>query len=99
MAKLICGILRLIKGVFLEGVNYLNYSIRELGQNRLCYAESNQMLVKDIVKEEVSLGLVLNNRPEEEIEKNIEEAMKKCDIWPMRNWPISVVSYGQKKRV
>ena len=101
MAKLICGILRPDKGeVHLEGVNYLNYSIKELGQ-KIGYVmqNPNQMLVKDIIKDEVSLGLVLNNKSEEEIEKNIEEALKKCDLWPMRNWPVSVVSYGQKKRV
>ena len=101
MAKLICGILRPDKGeVHLEGVNYLNYSIKELGQ-KIGYVmqNPNQMLVKDIIKDEVSLGLVLNNKSEEEIEKNIEEALKKCDLWPMRKWPVSVVSYGQKKRV
>ena len=100
-AKLICGILRPDKGeVLIDGVNYLNYSIKEIGQ-RIGYVmqNPNQMLVKDIIKDEVSLGLVLNNKSEAEIEKNIEAALKKCDLWPMRNWPVSVVSYGQRKRV
>jgi len=101
MAKIICGILRPDKGeVYLENVNYLNYSIKELGQ-KIGYVmqNPNQMLVKDIIKDEVSLGLVLNNKSEDEIEKNIKEALTKCDLWSMRNWPVSVVSYGQKKRV
>lgn len=77
-AKLICGILRPDKGkVLLEGVDYLKYSIKELGQ-KIGYVmqNPNQMLVKDIIRDEVSLGLVLNGKSEEEIERNIEEALK-----------------------
>ena len=101
MAKLLCGILRPMKGeIDLEGVNYLEYTIRDISK-KLGYVmqNPNQMLVKDMVKDEVSLGLTLNGYSEEEINARVEEALKMCDLWSMRNWPIGVLSYGQKKRV
>ena len=101
IAKMLCGVIRPLEGeILLNGENYLKYSIKEIGQ-KIGYVmqNPNQMLVKDIIKDEVSLGLRLNGYSEEEIDKRIEEALKMCNLWPMRNWPIGVVSYGQKKRV
>jgi len=101
MAKLLCGIIRPNDGeIKINGQNYLQYSIKEIGQKLgLVMQNPNQMLVKDIIKDEVALGLQLNNYSEEEINKRVEEALKKCDLWSMRNWPVGVVSYGQRKRV
>ena len=101
IAKMLCGVIRPLEGeILLNGENYLKYSIKEIGQ-KIGYVmqNPNQMLVKDIIKDEVSLGLRLNGYSEEEIDKRIEEALKMCNLWPMRNWPVGVVSYGQKKRV
>ena len=101
IAKMLCGVIRPLEGeILLNGENYFKYSIKEIGQ-KIGYVmqNPNQMLVKDIIKDEVSLGLRLNGYSEEEIDKRIEEALKMCNLWPMRNWPIGVVSYGQKKRV
>ena len=101
IAKMLCGVIRPLEGeILLNGENYLKYSIKEIGQ-KIGYVmqNPNQMLVKDIIKDEVSLGLKLNGYSDEEIEKRIEEALKMCNLWPMRNWPVGVVSYGQKKRV
>ena len=101
IAKMLCGVIRPLEGeILLNGENYLKYSIKEIGQ-KIGYVmqNPNQMLVKDIIKDEVSLGLRLNGYSDEEIEKRIEEALKMCNLWPMRNWPVGVVSYGQKKRV
>ena len=101
IAKMLCGVIRPLEGeILLNDENYLKYSIKEIGQ-KIGYVmqNPNQMLVKDIIKDEVSLGLRLNGYSEEEIDKRIEEALKMCNLWPMRNWPVGVVSYGQKKRV
>lgn len=101
MAKMLSGILRPQSGsVEIKGENYLKFSIKEIG-TMIGYVmqNPNNMLVKDIIKEEVALGLQMHKRPQEEIDKNIEEALKMCKLWPMRNWPISSVSYGQKKRI
>ena len=101
IAKLLCGIIRPTQGtISIKGENYLKYSIKEIGE-KIGYVmqNPNQMIVKDIIKEEVSLGLTLHKKSPDEIEKNVEEALKMCNLYPMRNWPVSALSYGQKKRV
>ena len=37
--------------------------------------------------------------PKEEIEERVHKALKICSLYEFRNWPISALSYGQKKRV
>ena len=59
----------------------------------------NQMLVKDIVKEEVKLALKLRQISEEIIDARVESVLKVTDLYSLRNWPIDSLSYGQKKRV
>ena len=101
IAKMICGVIRPDEGeIKINGENYLKYSIKEIG-GKIGYVmqNPNQMLVKDIIKDEVALGLRLHGYSEEETNTRIEEALKMCNLWPMRNWPVGVVSYGQKKRI
>lgn len=101
IAKLVCGVLRPSNGeVDIKGVNYLKYSIKEIG-SMIGYVmqNPNQMLVKDMIKDEVALGLTLNGKSQEEIDEAVKEALTMCNLWPMRNWPVGVVSYGQKKRI
>ena len=101
IAKLLCGIIRPSEGqIILKGQNYLQYSIKEIGE-MIGYVmqNPNQMLVKDMIKDEVGLGLSLHGYSKEDIEKNVEEALKMCNLYSMRNWPVSALSYGQKKRV
>ena len=33
------------------------------------------------------------------IREQVEETLKICGLYPFRNWPISALSFGQKKRV
>lgn len=101
IAKLLCGIIRPTNGhITLNGENYLKYSIKEIGEMvGYVMQNPNQMIVKDMIKEEVALGLTLHKKSKEVIEKNVEEALKMCNLYPMRNWPVSALSYGQKKRV
>lgn len=101
MAKLICGIIRPTKGTIeISGQNYLKMSIKEIGE-KIGYVmqNPNQMLVKTIIKEEVELALRLRGKSKEEIDNNVKETLKMCGLYGMRNWPVSAVSYGQKKRV
>ena len=101
MAKLLCGILRPSEGqILIEGEDYLKYSIRELGRIvGYVMQNPNQMLVKDIIREEVELALHLNDMDDETISKKVETTLRMCGLYQMRNWPVSVLSYGQKKRV
>ena len=101
MAKLLCGIKRPAKGnILIKGSNYLQLSMKEIGE-KIGYVmqNPNQMLVKDIIKEEVELAMVLRGKSRQEIDEALKKALKMCGLWGMRNWPISAVSYGQKKRV
>ncbi len=101
MAKLICGIKRPTKGeILIRGANYLQLSMKEIGE-KIGYVmqNPNQMLVKDIIREEVELALVLRGKSKQEIDEAVKKALKMCGLWGMRNWPVSAVSYGQKKRV
>ena len=59
----------------------------------------NQMISKPMIYDEVALGLKVRNVPPAEIEKRVHETLKICGLYPFRNWPISALSYGQKKRV
>ena len=59
----------------------------------------NQMISKPMIFDEVAMGLRNRNVPEEEIRPRVEQALKTCGLWPFRNWPVSALSFGQKKRV
>lgn len=101
MAKLICGIIRPREGqVLMDGTDYMRYSIKEIGE-KIGYVmqNPNQMLVKDIIKDELELAMLLRGKSRQEIDEAVNKALRMCGLYPMRNWPISAVSYGQKKRV
>ncbi|WP_330587789.1 ABC transporter ATP-binding protein [Anaerocolumna sedimenticola] len=101
MAKLICGIIRPSKGkIFIKNQDYLKLSIKEIGK-KIGYVmqNPNQMLVKNIIKEEVELALTLRGKSKEEIDETVKKTLKMCGLYGMRNWPVSAVSYGQRKRI
>lgn len=101
MAKMLCGIIRPQKGeIYMGETNCVKLSIKEIG-TKIGYVmqNPNQMLVKDIITDEVSLALTLNGFSEEETQKRVNDTLKMCGLYPMRNWPVSVLSYGQRKRV
>ena len=101
IAKLMCGIERPQEGqIYYQNQDIRIFSIKEMGE-RIAYVmqNPNHMLVKTFIKEEVALALELRKASAEIIEARVEEALKICGLWPMRNWPISAVSYGQRKRI
>lgn len=101
LSNLICGFLTPDSGsIALHGENLLPWSIKERGEKiGLVMQNPNQMISKPMIYDEVALGLKVRNVPPEEIEKRVHETLKICGLYPFRNWPISALSYGQKKRV
>lgn len=101
MAKLICGLCRPSQGaVYLAGEDYRNLTVREIGgMAGYVMQDPNQMLVKDIIKDEVELALELRGFPAEEIARRGRAALEACELYRMRNWPTGTVSYGQRKRI
>ena len=57
------------------------------------------MISQTMIFDEVALGLRTRGVSEEEIKERVEETLKVCGLWPFRNWPVSALSFGQKKRV
>lgn len=101
LARLICGVNRPTKGqILIQGENYTALSIKEIGE-RIGYVmqNPNQMLVKDIIRDEVEMALKLRGYSAEEVESRTKRALEMCDLYSMRNWPVSSVSYGQRKRI
>lgn len=101
LARLLCGFHRPGSGkIFYKGKDYLALSVKEIGEHiGYVMQNPNQMLVKDIIKKEVEMALRIRQLPEEEINEKTEKALKMCDLYSMRNWPVSSVSYGQRKRI
>lgn len=101
LAKLSTGVLRPKKGeIYVNGINYETLTIQEIAKEvGYVMQNPNQMLVKDTVYEEVAYALQLREYDNEEINVRTERILKLTDLFKMRNWPISVLSYGQKKRL
>ena len=100
-SKVICGFEQPQKGsLTLDGADLTALSIKERA-DRIGYVmqNPNQMISKNMIFDEVALGLRNREVPEEDIRPRVEEALKICGLYPFRNWPVSALSYGQKKRV
>ncbi len=101
LASLICGFYKPDKGVIkLDGADIAGLSIKERGE-RIGYVmqSPNQMISKPMIMEEVGLGLTARGVPEAEVKARAKEILKTCGLYPFRNWPVSALSFGQKKRV
>ena len=101
-SKLICGFEKPDEGTMeLDGIDLSTYSIKErAGHIGYVMQNPNQMITKTMIKDEVTLALVLDGRkPQDEIDRIGDETLRICGLRPFRSWPISALSYGQKKRV
>lgn len=101
LSNLICGFIKPIAGnIYLNGEDIAPLSIKERGERiGLVMQNPNQMISKTMIFEEVALGLTVRGVPQEEIERRVNDTLKICGLYPFRNWPISALSFGQKKRV
>ena len=100
-SKVVCGFEKAQKGVLeLNGVDLNTLSIKERADHiGYVMQNPNQMISKTRIFDEVALGLRNRGVAEEEIRPRVEETLKICGLYPFRNWPVSALSYGQKKRV
>ncbi len=101
LAKVVCGFVREDKGAVLyEGQNIRSRSIKERAEIiGFVMQNPNQMISKSLIFDEVALGLRLRKIPEEEIKSRVDKVLDICGLSPFISWPISALSYGQKKRV
>jgi energy-coupling factor transport system ATP-binding protein len=101
MCKLICGFEKQQEGT----ISFLREDTAELSikerAEHIGYVmqNPNQMISKVFIKDEVGLGLVLRGKPQEEVDRVVEKVLDVCNLSPFVEWPVSALSYGQKKRV
>ena len=102
LAKVICGFVTEDEGeILFEGKSLKGQTIKERSQYISYVMQNpNQMICKPMIFDEVALGLRIRGElSEEEIRERVEHALKICGLYPFRKWPVSALSFGQKKRV
>ena len=101
LSKLLVGFEKEESGkIYLEGRDIKDDTIYERGKEiGLVLQNPNQMICNTMIFDEVAYGLRNAHIDEDEIKERVEETLKICGLYEMRNWPISALSYGQKKRV
>ncbi|HEM3150096.1 ABC transporter ATP-binding protein [Streptococcus suis] len=100
LAKVLCGFIQGEGEILWKGQSIKEDSVKERAE-RIGYVlqNPNQMISQTMIFDEVALGLRVRGVTEEEIEHRVHHILKVCGLYPFRNWPISALSYGQKKRV
>ena len=100
LAKALCG--------FVPSQGQLIYKGRDISQDSIAERSErigfvlqnpNQMISQTMIFDEVALGLRLRGIEEAEVEERVYEVLKTCGLYSFRKWPISALSFGQKKRV
>ena len=101
ISKLICGFYKPTDGeILFNGKNLLNETIKERAEKiGIVMQNPNQMISKTMIFDEVALGLRVRGLSEDEIKERVFNTLKICGLYEFRNWPISALSFGQKKRV
>ena len=100
-SKVVCGFETQQEGkVFFKGEDMEGLSIKERADHiGYVMQNPNQMISKVMIADEIALGLRTRGVSEDIIREKIEKVLKVCGLWPFRNWPVSALSFGQKKRV
>ena len=100
-SKLVCGFEDPDSGeILFHGKDLLKENIRHRAKYiGYVMQNPNQMISKTMIYEEVALSLQKAGMPEEKVRQKVEDTLKICGLYPFRNWPVSALSFGQKKRV
>lgn len=95
-------------GGFVPSQGKLTYKGQDISQDSIAERSErigfvlqnpNQMISQTMIFDEVALGLRLRGIKEDEVEERVHEVLKTCGLYSFRKWPISALSFGQKKRV
>ena len=101
LSKLICGFeTQESGGIYLNGKDLKDENIRRRAKHiGYVMQNPNQMISKTMIYDEVAMALQGSGLTEEQIREKVEDTLKVCGLYPFRNWPVSALSFGQKKRV
>ena len=101
LSKLICGFETQDSGeIYLNSKDLKDENIRRRAKHiGYVMQNPNQMISKTMIYEEVAMALQGSGLTEEQIREKVEDTLKVCGLYPFRKWPVSALSFGQKKRV
>ena len=101
LSKLICGFETQDSGeIYLNGKDLKDENIRRRAKHiGYVMQNPNQMISKTMIYDEVAMALQGSGMTDDQIQKKVEDTLKVCGLYPFRNWPVSALSFGQKKRV
>ena len=100
LAKALCGFVPSQGKITYKGQDISQDSIAERSERiGFVLQNPNQMISQTMIFDEVALGLRLRGIEEDEVEERVHEVLKTCGLYSFRKWPISALSFGQKKRV
>ena len=100
LAKALCGFVPSQGKLTYKGLDISQDSISERSERiGFVLQNPNQMISQTMIFDEVALGLRLRGIEETEVEERVHEVLKTCGLYSFRKWPISALSFGQKKRV
>ena len=100
LCRLICGFIPNEGKILFDDDDLSQYSIKQISE-KIGYVmqDPNQMISQKMIFDEVALGLCLRGYSKDEIKDKVFKTLKICGLYPYRHWPISALSFGQKKRV
>ena len=100
LARALCGFVPIQGKLTYKGQDISQDSIAERSERiGFVLQNPNQMISQTMIFDEVALGLRLRGIEEAEVEERVHEVLKTCGLYSFRKWPISALSFGQKKRV
>lgn len=100
LAEALCGFVPCQGKLTYKGQDISQDSIAERSERiGFVLQNPNQMISQTMIFDEVALGLRLRGIEETEVEERVHEVLKTCGLYSFRKWPISALSFGQKKRV
>ena len=101
LCKLVCGFEKNQQGkVIFDHEDISDHSIRSRASHiGYVMQNPNQMISQPMIFDEVAMGIRNTGLSEEEIQNRVYDTLKICGLYEFRNWPISALSFGQKKRV
>ncbi|WP_300679214.1 ABC transporter ATP-binding protein [uncultured Gemmiger sp.] len=101
LSKLICGFETQDSGeIYLNGKDLKDENIRRRAKHiGYVMQNPNQMISKTMIYDEVAMALQGSGLTKEQIREKVDDTLKVCGLYPFRNWPVSALSFGQKKRV
>lgn len=100
-SKVVCGFEKEQEGsIYFKNIDFKNLSIKERAEY-VGYAmqNPNDMICEPMIYDEVAFSLRQKGIDEETIKEKVNKTLKICGLYEYRNWPVSALSFGQKKRL